>query len=332
MSILLQDVRYSIRMMLKSRGFTAAAVIALALGIGANTAIFSVVNAVLLRPLPYPDPQRVVTVWQNLRARGGPDQEFTSPADFNDWREQSQSFDHMAAVINWGPTLTGRAEPEQLRGAAVSYDMFSVLGVEPSLGRSFTKEEDRQGAERVVILSDALWRRHYGADPALVGNTISLSGDSYTVVGIMPPGFKLPIIGRAELWRPLYSALGASCQRGCIVLRVLARLKPGATLEAARAEMSAIASRIEQENPATNKGVGVTLIPLHDYVVGDVRPAVYILFGAVALVLLIACANVANLMLARAASRSKEIAIRTALGAGRGRIIRQLLTESVLLA
>jgi hypothetical protein len=244
MKTLSQDFRYGIRVMLKSRGFTAAAVIALALGIGANAAIFSVVNAVLLRPLPYPDPERVVTVWQNLQARGGPEREYTSPADFNDWTEQSQTCEHMAAVVNWGPTVTGQAEPEQLRGAAVSYDMFSVLGVEPALGRSFTKEEDQPNREPVVVLSNGLWRRHFGADPSLVGKTISLSGENYTVVGVMPPGFKFPIINMAELWKPLSSALNKSCQRGCVVLRVMARLKPGATLESARSEMSAIAGRI----------------------------------------------------------------------------------------
>src|ERR1044071_5281066 len=190
METLLKDVRFGTRTLMKNPGFAVVAVIALALGIGANTAIFSVVNAVLLRPLPYPTPERIMTLWQNREASGGPEREWTTPADFKDWREQSQTFESMGAFASWGPTLTGQDEPEQLRGAIVSYDMFSVLGVEPALGRSFTKEEDQQGAERVVVLSNGLWRRRFGADPSMVGKTISLSGDSFTVIGVMPPGFK----------------------------------------------------------------------------------------------------------------------------------------------
>ena len=332
METLFKDIRYAIRSLSQRRGFTALALITLALGIGANTAIFSVVNAVLWRPLPYADPGRLVMVWENHQARGGPEREWLSPPDFEDWRNQNSVFARLAALNNWGPTLTGTAEPEPLVGAAVSHDMFALLGREPALGRSFQPEEDRPGAPNVVVLSNQLWQRRFGSDRGIVGKSISLNEENYTVVGVMPAGFKFPVIANTELWRPLGPTLNPGCQRGCYVLRAMARLKPEATLEQARAEMSTIASRIEAQYPESNKSVGVTLVPLHEQLVGSLRRALLILLGAVGFVLLIACANVGNLMLARGAAREREIAIRAALGASRARVIRQLLTESALLA
>jgi putative ABC transport system permease protein len=332
MQTLWQDLRYGARMLLRKPGFTSIAVITLALGIGANTAIFSVVNSVLLRPLPYPNAERLMTIWEDHRARNGPVNEWTSPPGFEDWRDQAKSFDHVVALQGWQPTLTGLGAPEQLLGALVSHDTFAMLGVTPALGRSFRPEEDQRGVESVVIISHGLWRRRFGADPSLVGKKISLNGESRMVIGVMPAGFKFPIIAGADIWRPIQPALNPGCQRGCITVRVMARLKPGAAEAQARAELNSIAARIERQFPDTNTKVGATLVPLHEFLVGPVKTQLQALLVAVGFVLLIACANVANLLLARSATREKEIAIRASLGAGRWRIARQLLSESLLLA
>jgi putative ABC transport system permease protein len=319
-------------MLITHRVATAIAVITLALGIGANTAIFSVVNSVLLRPLPYPNAGRLMTIWEDHRARSGPEREWTSPTGFEDWRDQAKSFDHVVALQGWGPTLTGQGEPERLVGALVSHDTLATLGVAPALGRAFRPEEDQRGVESVVIISHRLWQRRFGADPSLVGKKISLDGVSREVVGVMPAGLKFPIITNAEVLRPIQTALNAGCQRGCYTIRVMARLKAGVSETQARAELNAIASRIGQQFPDTNSKIGATLVPLHEFRVGPVKTQMLALLVAVGFVLLIACANVANLLLARSATREKEIAIRASLGAGRWRIARQLLSESLLLA
>ena len=319
-----QDLRFGARALGRTPGFTAIAVITLALGIGANTAIFSVVNAVLLNPLAYRDADRLVTLLHD-----GVDPVAT--ANYVDWRDQSHSFEAMGSASYWTPNLTGINPPEHLSGLKVSVNLFPMLGVPPLLGRVFVAGEDRVGAEHEVILSHRFWERRFQHDPNVLGKAMTLNGKSYTIVGVMPPEFKFAPFWatRAELWVP--DAFGDSIHdRGDNHLRVFARLKAGVTLEQARADMATVTARLEQQDPGTNRNVRVR--PLKQNVVGDVETPLLTMLAAVGFVLLIACANVAHMLLARTSDRQKEIAVRAALGAGRMRVIRQFLTENLLLA
>jgi len=332
MNNILQDLKYAFRVLRKNPGFALGAIIVLALGIGANSAIFSVVNAVLLRPLPYTDAERIAVVYHVPPQKSFPGMKIfaVSPANYLDWKSQSSAFDAMSIFHGTTMTVTGKDQPEAMPGIVVSSEFFQVFGAAPIIGRTFTPEEDADGHGHVVVLSYPFWQNYFGADPNVIGKSIAFNGQPYSIIGVMPERFHFPDQG--EYFVPLGWTDKERAVRNNHNYLVIARLKRGVGLQQAQAEINTISARLEQEYPEDDKGWGATIVPLREDLVGDVRPALLVLLGAVAFVLLIACANVANLVLAKTLGRRKEIAIRTALGAGWRRVMQQMLAETLLLA
>jgi len=332
--ILLKDFRYALRGLRRAPGFTAVVVLTLALGIGANTAIFSVVDGILLRALPFEDPDELVAVWADYTRRDGPEREWLAYPNFHDLRQLDDVFAEVGTYLGWGATLTGTGDAIGLRGAQISEGMFSrVLGMEPALGRGFAAEDDMPDAERVVLLSWALWQRQWQGDPSILGETLVLDGEPAVVIGVMPARFRPPFNPQADLWIALrMDAAQHAGSRGSAMYRSIGRLRPEVSLAAAQSAADTLGSALEQEYPDANLGVGYALRPLRNDIVGGTSTALWILLGAVGFVLLMACVNVANLLLAQASSRVGEIAVRSAVGASRAAIVRQLLAESVVLA
>ncbi len=327
------DLGVGARILRRSPSFAIVALLTLAIGIGANTAIFGVLRSVLLRPLPYPQPEQLVQIWSDHRAIGRAEPEWLTPPDFVDFRDGNSTFTSMAAYQGWGPDLTGSGDPQTVSGLLVTGNFFDVLQSKPALGRLITRADDDSSAARVVVLTYQFWQRQFGGDRSVVGRVLTLNGNPWTVAGVLSPEFRAPVSAAApDVIAPSRRPPNGPCGRGCVVLRAIGRMKPNVTVAMAQSDLARIAARVARDYPKTNDKVGAWLIPLHEQITGSTKPALIALSFAVGFVLLIGCVNLANLLLVRGATRGREIGVRVALGAGRGRVIRQLLTENVLLA